>query len=270
MAAIPSTPKKQRTSGSSAVNIFGFPGARTCTTVPVNIPSTPQKLHPQKPKSDWTTPTRAKVKVLLESGESQSRISELTGVPQPTISRWKKEGAASRRNAGVYVIRGRPKKLDKHDIRRLIAKITSSYQNRVLSWTKLAEDCGLRCSGYTVKRALNLVGYHRCKACKKPFISEKCRKDRTIYSNEYLHKSKEFWRPHLYIDECNFNTSARGSVWVTRLPGERYHKQCIQNDYASGSASVMICGGISYNWKSPLIFLEATLKPTRKKGEYKR
>src|SRR5690606_27835429 len=98
-------------------------------------------------------------------------------------------------------------------------KITSSYQGRILSWRKLGRDCGLDVSSDTIRRALNRVGYHRCKACKKPFISEKCKKDRKIYSKEYLHKPKEFWQPHMYVYECNFNTSARGSVLVTRLPG---------------------------------------------------
>jgi hypothetical protein len=58
----------------------------------------------------------------------------------------------------------------------------------------------------------------------------------------------------MYSDECSFDTSARGTAWVTRLRHERYHDHCIDHDFQSGRASVMVWGAISYNWKSPLIF----------------
>lgn len=67
----------------------------------------------------------------------------------------------------------------------------------------------------------------------------------------------------MYVDECHFNTSERGSVWVTRRIGERFHAQCIQNNFQSGRTSVMIWGGISFGWKSELVFMEATEKASR-------
>jgi transposase len=64
----------------------------------------------------------------------------------------------------------------------------------------------------------------------------------------------------IYSDECSFNTFASGTTWVTRLRHERYHDQSIYHDFQNDRASVIVCGAISYNWKSPLIFLDGTGK----------
>jgi hypothetical protein len=58
----------------------------------------------------------------------------------------------------------------------------------------------------------------------------------------------------MYLDECSFDTLACGTTWVTRLRHERYRGHCIDHDFQSSRASVMVWGAISYNWKSPLIF----------------
>jgi len=62
----------------------------------------------------------------------------------------------------------------------------------------------------------------------------------------------------MFSDKCVFDTSQRGSVWVTRLPTERYHDHCMQHNFHSGHAYFMVWGAISYNWKSPLVFLDGT------------
>jgi hypothetical protein len=58
----------------------------------------------------------------------------------------------------------------------------------------------------------------------------------------------------MYSDKCLFDTSARGTTWVTRLRRERYHDHCIDHDFQSGRASAMVWGAISYNRKSSSIF----------------
>jgi hypothetical protein len=72
----------------------------------------------------------------------------------------------------------------------------------------------------------------------------------------------------MYSDECSFDTSARGTTWVTRLRHERYHDHCTDHDFQSGRASVMVWGAISYNWKSPLIFLDGTEKRGVQASDY--
>ena len=45
------------------------------------------------------------------------------------------------------------------------------------------------------------------------------------------------------------------TTWVTHLPHERYHDNCLQHTFHSGRGSVHVWGAISQDWKSPLIFL---------------
>lgn len=228
-------------------------------------PSTPTK-HGKSHRAEWTTPKRVEVLTLRRQGLSQEAIAEQTGVPRKTISNWIRKadagGPKSRRTGAVRP--GRPKRLDKHDVRRLIAKATEDYEGRKLSWARLGRDCGLDVSPKTIKRALNKAGFHRCKACKKPFLSKANVKARRCYAEEHLHEPVEYWQQHMYSDEASFSTAERGSVWVTRRTGERFHKDCIQHTFDSGRASIMVWGAISYNWKSELLIIESTYKPTKK------
>jgi rRNA maturation endonuclease Nob1 len=88
---------------------------------------------------------------------------------------------------------GRPKKLTKHDIRRLICILRSDWEERKFSWGKLAKKAGLHVSSKTIKRALNWEGYHRCRACKKLFINRETQHARTVYAMIHLHKPVEFY-----------------------------------------------------------------------------
>jgi hypothetical protein len=72
---------------------------------------------------------------------------------------------------------------------------------------KLAKKSGLHVSSKTIKRALNLEGYHRGRACKKPFINRETQHARKVYAMIHLHKPVEFLRPHMYSDECPVDTS---------------------------------------------------------------
>ena len=136
--------------------------------------------------------------------------------------------------------------------------IRQGWEGQKLCWSKLAAQSRMGVSGKTVKRALQSEGYTRCKACKKPFISRDCQRSRKNYAHEHFDKPVEFWRCHVYSDESIFDTSKRGSCWVTRLPTERFHDHCLQHTFHSGQGSLMVWGAISYNWKSDLIFLEGT------------
>jgi hypothetical protein len=82
---------------------------------------------------------------------------------------------------------------------------------------------------------------------KKPFINLETQHARKVYAMIHLHKTVEFWRSHMYPDECSFDTSARGTTWVTRLRHERYNDHYIDHDFQSGWASVMVWCAISYN-----------------------
>ena len=151
------------------------------------MPPTPppdSKLH----SKEWKMPKRACVFALIDEGNSARVMPKKTGVPKPTVPRWRRELAAmathaesvsnlkpERRPGKQRPGKQRPGpryKLTEHDIRRLISTATYGYEGRKLCWCKLARDCDLDVSAWTVICALSREGYHRCKACRKPFLEE--------------------------------------------------------------------------------------------------
>jgi len=62
----------------------------------------------------------------------------------------------------------------------------------------------------------------------------------------------------MFSDACLFDTSQRERIRVTRLTTKRNHNHCMQHNFHSGRASFMVWGAISYDWKSPLVFLDDT------------
>jgi len=229
----------------------------SCPTIPLNkMPPITKKSKCEVKRKHWDTPARTKVLILKDEGYSDRTIEQITGVPKSTVARICKN-RKERRNKHRT---GRPPKLTKHDTRRILAIATNNWEGRKLSYHQLAKEAGVTASGKTVKRALRKRGYRRCRACRKPFISVQNQWARRGYAREHKDKDKHYWRRHMYADECSFDTSKRGTIFVTRCGGERYHNDCMHRSFHSGRSSFMVWGAISYNWKSPLVFLEGTGK----------
>ncbi|KAI5784505.1 hypothetical protein FPQ18DRAFT_395209 [Pyronema domesticum] len=93
------------------------------------MPSTPKR---NKKYREWETPTRVRVITLLEPGVNPTQVARRTGVPRSTVVRWRQDPHPRR---GSSTRTGRPWKLDKHDIRRLIALLRTDCQGRKLSWS---------------------------------------------------------------------------------------------------------------------------------------
>ncbi|KAI5839400.1 hypothetical protein DFP73DRAFT_484088 [Morchella snyderi] len=101
--------------------------------------------------------------------------------------------------------------------------IRSGWEGRRYCRRKFGKAANLDVSPHTIQPAIARKRYHRFKACKKRFLSCKNQQERTAYANQHLHKTTDFWLSQMYSDECTFDTSARGSAWVTRVPGERFY-----------------------------------------------
>jgi len=111
---------------------------------------------------------------LIEEGVISIRgAARRFGVPYSTILCWMQKSSDRRPHS---LRTGRPRKLSKRSRRRLIRIATTSYEGRRLKWKELRELAGLDVSGKTIKRACEKEGYHKCKACRKPFLSVKAAK----------------------------------------------------------------------------------------------
>jgi transposase len=138
---------------------------------------------------EWTTPRRVRVKTMLECGVSKHEISRQLKIDRKTIRRIEQQ-ETSRRPGKLRS--GRPASNSERDLRHLIFILRKNWEGRKLNWAKLGRDAGLSVSGWTIKRALNSVGYTRCKACKKPFISKDAQEKRYNYAQEHIDKPREY------------------------------------------------------------------------------
>lgn len=108
-----------------------------------------------------------------------------------------------------------------------------------------------------MQQALAAWGYHKCKACPKPFISEAARQKRLLYCKEKLDWDINKWKPFIFSDECTFTTGKQQKAYVIRTDQERYCPDCLQHRYHSGRATFSIWAAIGWDFKSELIFIES-------------
>jgi len=153
---------------------------------------------------EYHTPIKATIRHMHQvQGLGYKKINKLTGVPISTFRSWL-TAETSRRT--VSSTRGRPSKLNKHDIRCLMRNATKDYKHRRLSWKKLAVNNGLGVSRSTVRRVMRKYGFIRCYSCRKPYLSHRNRMKRRDYYNEHKDWQKKQWRKIYWSDECIFQT----------------------------------------------------------------
>lgn len=176
-----------------------------------------------------------------------------TSVPHTPVGNW---GRAPHSRRPQYRA-GRPQQVTKHDIRWLIATVRSASGVRDMCLQKLWKAVNLDLHPRTILTVLAREGYTRCKACRNHFIGRTIQEKWKSYSEEHLHITMDYWYKYLYSVECSFDTSKRGSSWVTGLSGEWFHDHCLQHSFPNVTGSVIVCGEIMYDWKSPLVFLKS-------------
>jgi transposase len=128
---------------------------------PPASPPPPSESRPAR--VEWDAPIRIKVFNLLTSGKGIRQIARQTGVPPSTISRWRKAGPIGFLTEAQRPDKhrtGRPFKLSKDDVKRLVETARRDYNGQKVDCKKLAKDCGLDVSRETVKRALKRNGFN--------------------------------------------------------------------------------------------------------------
>ena len=209
-----------------------------------------------EPNEEFHTPTKAGIKALARYAHMNNcQISRATGVPRTTVRDIVRSSVV--RHDGPKR-RGRKSIINEEQIEELVAKATESWTGRTLSWVQLAGACGVEASQDTIRRTLNSVGFHKCKACRHPFISEASRQKRIDYAVKYKDYDSPEYGNWCWSDEAAFTTGVQATRYVTRQRSERQHRDCTQNRYRSGRSTFTVWGAIGWNWKSHLIILEGS------------
>lgn len=84
---------------------------------------------------------------------------------------------------------GRPREsLNEQEVRDIIEYVSDSHEHRVLNYQQLHDELELKCSPKTLERRLKEVGYFRCTACQKPFLTRIQARARWIWAITHM-----FW-----------------------------------------------------------------------------
>ena len=166
---------------------------------------------------------------------------------------------------------GRPSKLTNNDLLKM-DRILQDYgfDGRSLTWEQLAEEAGLEdVSGRTVRRHMGTMGYRKCLACRKGWVSQQNAKRRVKWARDALDSRpfKEHWRDVRFSDEMHAGYNSEHTINIIRRPGERYCQDCIQHAPEPDEADRKrqhCWAAAGWNFKSDIHFYEV---PGNKNGK---
>ncbi len=134
--------------------------------------------------------------------------------------------------------------------------IQGRYRKRTLDWEGLGIKMGVDADAHTIKRRMNALGYRKCRACQKKWLSDKNIEKRWTVSEEWRHLPNWEWEDWHFSDKFHTEHNARGAEYVIRLPEERNCGDYMQKKMKRGKAEWYCWAMIDYNYKSELVFYD--------------
>ena len=222
----------------------------------------PSSSPPHEEGENWGTPRRARVRQMRRDGKTWGQITSQLGVPRSSARAICRDSSSRTTRKGKHY---QTSLINIRTVRQIIRHIRRSYTTRRLTFTEVKNQLGLVASPRTIRRVLRKHGYRRCIACPRPFISIDQAKRRLIFARTHRwwgtsdyaaqREGGGDWRKVIWSDECTWDTSKEGKVYVTRRVDELRCPDCIRSVYRSDRSSVMIWGALGWDYKSPLVFL---------------
>ena len=129
-----------------------------------------QSSSPIAPHRHKTTPKRTAVRTLYRHTDmTKTAIFAATKVAPRTGYRIL--NAQSDHRDTDHQKTGRPRAISEEKIWEIINWFTDDYMAQTTSWEDLTKEFDLDCTARTTKSALNAVGYKKCWACQRGWIS---------------------------------------------------------------------------------------------------
>jgi hypothetical protein len=219
--------------------------------------STPQKKRIQSKAEDTVTGslnTPGGHRITLRATFTKNKIPPSTGyrIAKETSSRRLKNDPERKET------RGRKRKITERDLRAVeIVLWTSAYDGRTLSWNHLALESGLDVCGESLRQRMKHMGYRRCIACRRSWISRTNADRRVEWAKNALKERPEpkDWKCVLFSDETHIGYGSPGQIWVTRRPEEVTCPDCVQYEpkpRKKDEKKVHCWGVVGYDYKSEL------------------
>lgn len=199
----------------------------------------------------------ARIVAALEDGRGQRETARNVGVSLSSVQRvwqrYQETGLLTRRPGS-----GRGRTTTPRDDRFLLS---SALRNRTVTAVSLRnhlqEVRNVNISEWTVRRRLHDAGLSSRSRATGPPLSRQHRIARLNFAREHLPWTIADWSLVLFSDESRFClTGSDRRVRVWRRPGERYAQACIAERLPFGGGSVMAWGGISFDARTELVFIE--------------
>lgn len=116
----------------------------------------------------------------------------------------------------------------------------------------------------TIINRLRETGLHARHPNRVPLLTARHRRARLAYAYDHRNWNLREWTNVLFTDESRFNlygNDRRPLVWRRR--GERFRQNFVRPVVAYGGGSVMVWGGVSRNWRTPLVIVRENLTARR-------
>lgn len=184
---------------------------------------------------------------MLQGGCTQTHVAQTLGVAQSVVSRaWTRYqafGTAARHHAG-----GQHRATTPREDRYLLVL---ARRQRSINATQLRSDLlnatGTNISTQTVRNRLHDTGLRSRRPCVRVPLTPAHKQRRLQWAQDHVTWTVRDWTPILFTDESRFCldfTDGRDRVW--RLPGERYHDNCVREHDRYGGGSLMV--GVESAW----------------------
>ena len=218
-------------------------------------PSTPPNApaRPRETRTEWPTPTIARVREMKDAGASASEIQKKHGVLPRTQRYILKHHLQSDRRSG-RCRRGRFFQISQSSLHKMEAHIQGRYKKRTLDWEELGIETDVHANARIIKKRMNNAGYRKCHACKKKWLSEANIQKRWTAAEEWKSLQDWQWKDWHFNDECHMQHLQRSTDWVIRTKKERHCFDCMQKKFKLGKSEYSVWTMIGWNYKSDLIF----------------
>ena len=219
-------------------------------------------------RSKLSEADRGKAIAWIQSGFTYRTIGARLGVSPSVICRLKQRLQTTGR-VKERPRPGRPRltdvRTDRFIVRQALTKRTNTA-NRIRNLVRVTAN--LNVSENTVRRRLRAAGLSSRVPARRPRLTPAHKAARQAWSARHLRWTRRQWDQVLFSDESKFNLltpDRRIHVWRRR--GERFHQDCVQQVVPHGGGSVMVWGGFSAQFRTPLYHIQGRLTGVRYRDE---
>jgi len=201
-----------------------------------------------------------KILMLFEQGHSQKEMSDILGIPQPSISRalakYRRYGALNHLGNN-----GRPSVLLDETKRHILKLIDSNPRMSLRKLARMVEPTqGGNISHMTVKRFLNERSLFAYSPRRKPLLTPRHISLRFEMATSWLGLTDEELKMIVFSDEAKFNLryfDEKSSVW--RTPTSELQSKHIEPTVKYGGGSVMVWACFSYHGVGKLVIIDGLM-----------